>query len=309
MAKSDFKVVDNHFHIYDFDGIRKSYGKNRYVTEITDFLDHARGKINEPMMIRDLNAQDMVDLVDEWGIEKAILHPLSTKSFYGFDKMSNEMVIDFAEKYPDKFAVCVELDPRDRASLGKLEGYTRNHDVKSVNMNPNFFGGFFYNDKELLPYYEKIQELGLPIMMHTGPTLATCRVKYNNPEVVDDVAMTFPDLPIVIEHMGHPWSDVAYSIAMKNNNVYIGLSGTFNYMVKSNSFYASVEFEKMLKTVGPKKMIFGTDTPSVGGGKEAIDFIKSRKATWLGKVTNSYPITEQDKKLILRDNSRRLFRL
>ena len=309
MKEKDFKVIDNHFHIYDFDNIRKNYDKNGYVKGIISFLDHARGKIGETKTIRDLKTQDMVDLIDEWGLEKAILHPLSTKSFYGFDQMSNESVFKFAEKHPDKFAICVELDPRDPTSISKLEEHTKNHDVKSINMNPNFFRGFFYNDKELYPYYEKAQELGLPIMMHTGPTIAMFRAKYNNPLAVDDVAVDFPGLNLVIEHMGHPWADIANSIAMKQNNVFIGLSGTFNYLVKSSPIYAGIELQRMLKTVGPKKMIFGTDTPSVGGGKEAIEFIKNYKNTIINKMTGAYKLEDNEKRMILRDNARGLFKL
>lgn len=303
------RVIDIHFHIYDFDRIRKDYDKNSKIRENNDWLDKGRMRIGEDKMIKDLREEDMIKLIDDWGIEKAILHPLSTKDIYGFDKMSNERVFHFVDRYPDKFLTCVELNPKEKTSLDRLEEYVKSHEVKSVNMNPNFFGGFFYNDKEIYPYYEKIQELGLPIMMHTGPALPCGRVKHNNPLAVDDVAYDFPNLKIVIEHMGYPWTDVAYSIAMKNKNVHIGLSGILNYIAKSNPIYMKIELQKMLNTIGPEKILFGTDTPSVGGGKIAIDFIKNYKNTLLDSITKAKKVGEKEKNMILRENAKRLFNI
>ncbi len=303
------KVIDIHFHIWDMEKTKKEYSKNQALRDNIDYLDKTRIKAGETKRILDLTEQDMVNLIDEWGIEKAILHPLSTKSIYGFDKMSNERVFYFAEKYPDKFLACVELNPKQRASLDKLEEYVKEHDVKSINMNPNFFGGFFYNDPVIYPYYEKIQKLGLPIMMHTGPTLPGGRIKHNNPALVDDVAVDFPDLKIVIDHMGHPWTDVAYSMAMKNKNMYIDLSATLNYIIKSSPVYMRIELQKMLNTIGPKKILFGTDTPGVGGGKAAIDYIKNYKQTLLDRMMHAKKLGLREKNMILRENAKKLFKI
>ena len=83
------------------------------------------------------------------------------------------------------------------------------------------------------PLYEVIAEHGLPALFHTGQTGVGAgtpggggiRLKYSNPMYIDDVAVDFPDMPIILAHPSFPWQDEALSVATHKPQVYIDLSG------------------------------------------------------------------------------------
>ena len=93
--------------------------------------------------------------------------------------------------------------------------------------------GFFPNDRMAYPLYEAIAEAGKPALFHTGQTGVGAgmpggngmRLKYSNPMFLDDVAVDFPDMPIILAHPSFPWQEEALAVATHKPNVYIDLSG------------------------------------------------------------------------------------
>ena len=122
--------------------------------------------------------------------------------------------------------------------------------------------GFFPNDRAAYPVYEVIQEAGVPALFHSGQTGAGAgtrggsgyRLKYSNPIHLDDVAVDFPDLPIIIAHPSFPWQEEALSVATHKPQVYIDLSGW------SPKYFAPI-LVQYANTLLKHKMLFGTDFP------------------------------------------------
>ncbi|MDH5507874.1 MAG: amidohydrolase family protein [Anaerolineae bacterium] len=83
------------------------------------------------------------------------------------------------------------------------------------------------NDARMYPLYAKAQELGLPMLVHTGSSVFKgARIKYGDPLLLDDVAIDFPDLPILLAHSGRPfWYQQAFWMARRHPNVYMEISG------------------------------------------------------------------------------------
>src|SRR4029079_5828605 len=85
------------------------------------------------------------------------------------------------------------------------------HGVRGFKFHPNV-QAFFPNDRMAYPLYEVIAEAGLPALFHTGqsgvgsglPGGGGVRLKYSNPMHVDDVAVDFPELKIVLAHPSFP---------------------------------------------------------------------------------------------------------
>ena len=80
---------------------------------------------------------------------------------------------------------------------------------------------FYPNDRKAYPLYEVIAAARLPALFHTGhtgigagmPGGGGIRLKYSNPMLIDDVAVDFPDMPIILAHPSFPWQDEALSVA------------------------------------------------------------------------------------------------
>lgn len=83
------------------------------------------------------------------------------------------------------------------------------------------------NDPRLYPLYARAQELAIPILVHTGSSVFRgARIKYGDPLLLDDVAIDFPDLSLVMAHGGRPfWYEQAFWMARRHPNVYLEVSG------------------------------------------------------------------------------------
>jgi len=81
---------------------------------------------------------------------------------------------------------------------------------------------FHANDRMAYPFYEVINAARLPVLFHTGhsgigtgmPGGGGVRLKYGNPMDIDDVAVDFPDMPIILAHPSFPWQDEAISVCL-----------------------------------------------------------------------------------------------
>jgi predicted TIM-barrel fold metal-dependent hydrolase len=110
--------------------------------------------------------------------------------------------------------------------------------------------------------YEVIQEAGVPALFHTGQTGAGAgtrggggiRLAYSNPMHLDDVAVDFPDMPVILAHPSFPWQEEALSVATHKPQVYIDLSGW------SPKYFPAILIQ-YANTLLKHKMLFGTDFP------------------------------------------------
>jgi predicted TIM-barrel fold metal-dependent hydrolase len=113
----------------------------------------------------------------------------------------------------------------------------------------------------------------LPAIFHSGHSgIGTgmrggggLRLKYSNPTYLDDVAVDFPDMPIIIAHPSWPWQDEALSICLHKPNVYIDLSGW-------SPKYFSPQLVQHANTLLKERMLFGSDFPLITPDRWLKDF-------------------------------------
>jgi predicted TIM-barrel fold metal-dependent hydrolase len=157
--------------------------------------------------------------------------------------------------------------------------------------------GFFPNDRSAYVLYEAIAEAGLPALFHTGQTGVGAnmrggggiRLKYSHPMYLDDVAVDFPDMPIIMAHPSFPWQEEALSVATHKPQVYIDLSGwSPKYFPPILVQYAN----SLLK----HKMLFGSDYPLITPDRWLADF-------------ENIPIKPEVRPLILKENAAKLLKL
>ncbi|HEY4720888.1 MAG TPA: amidohydrolase family protein, partial [Anaerolineae bacterium] len=87
----------------------------------------------------------------------------------------------------------------------ELERLVKTYDFKGIKVYPTY-QQHYANDPRMYPLYAKAQELGLPMMVHTGSSVFKgARIKYGDPLFLDDVAIDFPELNILMAHSGRPF--------------------------------------------------------------------------------------------------------
>jgi len=211
--------------------------------------------------------------------------------------VSNDEVLAFAERNDDIVIPFVSVDPtRGTAGVREAERLIETGAVRGFKLHPQT-QGFFANDPAYYPFYEVIEAARLPIIVHSGHSgMGTgmrggggIRLKYGNPMLLDDVAVDFPDMPIIIAHPSFPWQDEALSVCLHKPQVYIDLSGwSPKYFPANLVQYANTQLKH--------KMLFGSDYPVLTPDRWMRDFAQ-------------LPIKDEVRPLILKENAVRLFGL
>jgi predicted TIM-barrel fold metal-dependent hydrolase len=212
----------------------------------------------------------------------------------GRPMVSNDDVIALASENADVMIAFSSVNPtRGSEAVAEARRLIR-AGTRGFKLHPPL-QQFRPNDPAVYPFYEVIAEARLPVIFHTGhsgigtgmPGGGGIRLKYGNPMDVDDVAVDFPDMPIVLAHPSFPWQDEALSICLHKPQVFIDLSGwSPKYFPPSLIQYAN--------TLLRQKMLFGSDFP----------FITPER--WLADFENT-PIRDDVRPLILKENAKRLF--
>ena len=213
-------------------------------------------------------------------------------------KPTNEEIAERAAANDDVIIPFASIDPhRGAAGVEQARRLIEEHGVKGFKFHPSS-QGFYPNDRELAyPLYEVIAAAGLPALFHTGQTGAGSgmrggngvRLKYSNPMHLDDVAVDFPDMPIVLAHPSFPWQEEALSVAQHKPNVYIDLSGW------SPKYFPPI-LVKYANSLLKHKMLFGSDWPVIAPDRWLHDF-------------DNLDIKPEVRPLILKDNAVKLLGL
>lgn len=163
--------------------------------------------------------------------------------------------------------------------VGETENAIKSREIKGFKVWLGYYH-FAATDKEYYPFYELASKYGLPVIFHTGDTYSkVARVRYSQPLTIDDVAVDFPDLKLIIAHIGNPNTMDAAQVLYKNENVFADLSGL---IIGGRGEFKTNEAKKAQKRLqdcfdfvgNPQKFMFGSDWP-LAGHSDYIDFIKA----------------------------------
>ena len=227
----------------------------------------------------------------------AVVFTIDSESFTGQARVPNEEIAEAARANADVLIPFASIDPhKGRRGVDEARRLIAEHGVRGFKFHPNV-QAFFPNDRMAYPFYELIEEAGLPVLFHTGHSGigsglrggGGIRLKYSNPLHVDDVAVDFPDLTIVLAHPSFPWQDEALSVALHKPEVYIDLSGW-------SPKYFPPQLVQYANTLLRERVLFGTDYPFITPERWLADF-------------DTLEIKPDVRPLILKQNALRLLGL
>lgn len=197
----------------------------------------------------------------DYGVCLAEISPITT------GVVSNEFVAEFCSKSRRLIPFC-NINPHLVTDPAKeLVRCVQDFGCRGLKLHPPH-QHFYPNDRRLYPLYAKAEELEIPVLIHTGSSLFKgARLKYGEPLFLDDVAVDFPGLTLILAHGGRGfWYDQAFFLAQLHPNVYIEISG----LPPKNLLQYFPRLDKLAERV-----IFGSDWPGVPGLGENIAAIRS----------------------------------
>lgn len=255
-------IVDVHCHHFfnvqpdDLTGglslIAKRWGVTKHRDKVTDwFAAH----------IADLNTYDaFVGRMDEAGIDKAVLL-YSDNIDYGNSEATvlriHEQISMIAERHPTRIIPFGSIEPRRPGAPELFRRCIQEHGMKGLKWHPDH--GYYPNSKEAFEMLEVATELEVPLLTHSGP-LPRARSEYSHPIHLDEVAYSFPKLPIIAAHMGDTWWREWLALVQYKRNIYGDLA-IWQFTATENPSKFKAILREIIDSVGSKQILFGTDAP------------------------------------------------
>ncbi len=278
MSPPRIPVIDFHLHPGRYD---------RYHPWVQELYRRFQGEGAREFLDRILTPEGLVQYLDECGVDYAVCLAEQNPRTTGL--VSNEWVAEFCAGQERLIPFC-NINPFLEAHPAEaLERCVRHLGCRGLKLMPGY-QGFSANDPCVYPLYAKAAELGIPVLVHTGSSIFPgFRLRHANPLDLDDVAVDFPELTIIMAHSGRGlWYEEAFFLARLRENVYMEISG----LPPKNLLRYFPELERLAD-----KVIFGSDWPGAPPIGENIRAIRA------------LPLREETKEKILGGNAARLLGL
>ena len=199
--------------------------------------------------------------LDAIGVDRAVLINYVAPEVIGFTAAVNQFIANYVKENPKRLIPCGSVHPRHTTNvLADMEQIVR-LGIRLIKIHPPhqllYPNDYLNGVKELEIIYRAAEANGIPIMVHTGTSIFPgARNKFGDPMYVDDVAVDFPRLRILLAHGGRPlWMDTAFFLVRRHRNVYLDISG-----IPPKGL---LKYFPRLEEIA-NKTLFGTDWPGPG---------------------------------------------
>ena len=224
-----------------------------------------------------------VNYLKQSGVDYAVILADYTPLVNGM--CSNEYVLNFCADY-EELIPFASINPYMTMNMAQELKRLVTKGFRGIKFYPTY-QYFYVNDPLLYPLYACAQDLQIPVMFHTGTSVFKgARLKYGDPIYLDDLAVDFPEMKIIMVHSGRGiWYERAFFLCRLHQNIHMEVAGLPPH--KLLDYFP--ELEKVSEQV-----IFGSDWPGVLDIGENIAAIKDLN------------LSEEAKTKILGGNAARL---
>lgn len=280
------RIIDIHIHIQPWWQLKPAILERM-----------AAGKENFDLLMELMKSPaKLIQLMDHGEIEQVGLINYVSPDLMGFDDSSNDFSAQYQKYAPDRFIAFGSVHPRfTKDADADIHRLIHTLGIRAIKVHPPhqlYYPNDYLNGmKNLEIVYRRCEEWGIPVMVHTGTSFFSgARIKYGDPIHLDDVALDFPKLKIIMAHGGRPiWMDTAFYLIRRHKNMYMDISSIPPKKILSDYFPRLEEIAD--------KVLFGTDWP----GPQVEDMRKNADEFL------SLPLSDATKLKIVRENALKLF--
>ena len=225
---------------------------------------------------RTITARNIVEWMDKRGIDKTVLFPSeSIRKIRPY-----EDVLQAVKEFPDRFYGFFGANPRDEKVCEQLEMVVEKYGFKGVRFHPTVSGVVADDEDWVYPIAETARKLKICMMVHSDTTVLA------SPWQVGVLAMDFPELPVVMAHMGFVdiiANDASVDMAKRAPNLYLETSGVS----------AEDKVAQAVREIGASRVLYGSDLPF---NDPAFEMAKIQYAN----------MTPDDRKMVLGESAKKL---
>lgn len=280
-----WRVTDVHVHIQPWRDLKpKVQAAMRRGKE--DHWEFLLSMMDDPKVL--------LDLMDRSGIWRVGMVNYVSPDVMGFTDSTNTFVAKYAQADPVRLLPYGGIHPRYTKDPVAAVDRLIELGIRLFKIHPSHmaFPANAYTEglEALAQIYRRCEARGLPVMIHTGTSIFPgARSKWGNPLEIDDVAIDFPDLRIVLAHGGRPfWMEEAFFVLRRHPNVWLDVSGIPPLKLLEY-------FPRLTEIV--TKVCWGTDWPSPG-----VKDLRQNIEQFL-----SLPLGDAERQAVLEANPLKLF--
>lgn len=279
------RVFDAHIHIPPYE-MMKPAARRTFLMGKPDRAAIEALSADPSALLRQMDAD---------GIERAGLINYVSPDVIGLGDDANAWTARYASADPSRLIAFGSVNPLTTERVGEAVDRLLGLGIRALKVHPphQLFAANAYLDSlpRLAELYERAQAAGVPVTIHTGTSVFPgARSRLGDPMAVDDVAVDFPDLTILLAHGGRPiWMEAAFFLVRRHPNVHLELSGIPPAKL--------LEWFPRLEEIADKT-VWGTDWPSPG-----VRSMRKNVDQFL-----ALPLADATRQKILYDNASRIFR-
>lgn len=274
-------VFDVHIHVQPWAMMKP---------EILSLLDASHEDVKEVVS----SADALLRFLDAHGVDRACCINSVSPDVMGFTREVNDWITRFTKDHRDRLVAVGSVNPLHEKNVRDEIRRVLDLGVGLIKIHPphQLFSANAYRGDlpQLAEVYRQCEARGAPVMFHTGTSIfPRARNVYADPMAIDDVAVDFPNLTIILAHSGRPlYGETAAFLARRHRNVHLELSGIppkslLKYLPRLVDF--------------ADKALWGTDWPSPG-----VTSMKKNIAEF-----RSLGLGESVERKILWENASRIF--
>jgi predicted TIM-barrel fold metal-dependent hydrolase len=246
-------IVDIHTHVGEYP---------EHISEA--FAEQARGAWADVVLGGTLD-EHHANALD--GVDRAVVLAFAAPAA-GF-VVPNDYVASYVARDPARLLGFGSVDPSSPTALDELERMTSDLGLVGCKLGP-IYQNVDPLGPEFLRVCEALERLALPMLIHQGTTFARSgSLLLARPILLDEIALRYPELRIVIAHMGHPWFDETIAVIRRHPHVYADVSALVSRRwLLYQALVATLEYGVA------HKLLFGTDFPFFTA-RQTIDGLRS----------------------------------
>ena len=301
---SEFTIIDAHVHTYQTREIGLQAKQGSTITNYGGTVDELlptmeKAGISQAVMVNMLPLAEMhkaaLDQLPT-GLSRSeheqALKEINTRML-GRLVRRNEWTCNVAQENPS-LVPFITLDPlQDESTMtGEILDKVSNHGAKGIKLHPGS-QRFYPNDPRLWPAYSTAQEIGLPVIFHGGRFASP--VQYARPKNFVDVLEAFPNMVLVMAHIGTGYEHEAVSLARTYPNLQFDCSAVISRSA-ANGEVPGERIAAIIRDVGVERVMFGSDFPWYDPADAA-------------ERLRRMDFSEEEKRLLFAENAIRIYKL
>jgi predicted TIM-barrel fold metal-dependent hydrolase len=184
----------------------------------------------------------------------------------------NDAVAAHVALAPERLLFFAAIDPAGPDFMDELERCHRDLGAVGVKLAP-LYQGIEPLDPRCRDVYRYCEHHALPILFHVGTSFTGgTLLDSSRPVHFDAIAVNFPEVRMVLAHLGHPWEGETIAVIRRHRHVFADLSALY---YRPWQFYNSMRLLVEYRT--DHKVLFGSDFPFTTTGS-SLDGVRNVNA-------------------------------